>query len=174
MPRLTPPLPGWTIRPLVACVFALAWGPSAASAADGWQWTDWGMSEAEVVGRAPIELRPIHNMPQQTTIEDRLIGIYRAAGIDFTASFGFMMAQGLAQITLAPVKSANCALTKLALTAQYGAPLVSDVTPISSIRAGELITRWESKDDYAVSFSTALGGCSILYTPEGPSNDGGL
>lgn len=132
------------------------------------------MPEAEVVGQAPIELRPINVMPQQQNIEDRLIGIYRAAGIDFSASFGFLLQHGLAQITLSPVKSANCTLTRLALTEQYGEPLVADVTPIAPTRAGEVITRWKSQDGYAVSFSMALGGCSITYTPEGPSNDGSL
>lgn len=79
------------MRPFLAILIGLT---TTSPAIAGWQWTEWGMSEAEVRAAAPINLAqsPMPNVPGVNPLG--LAGSYRASNIEFTAKFAFDLTGG--------------------------------------------------------------------------------
>lgn len=145
-------------------------GSSAASA--GWQWTDWGMTEAQVRSASGGAAVPNANRGEDAgDIRASLAAPFRAAGISTTAYFGFLPDSTLTLVRLVPTQSSDCSSLLGLLKNAYGIP--------EEVSDGEYldITRWRDElNGNIVLFMTVVeDDCSVQYrAAAAPGSAGGL
>jgi hypothetical protein len=155
----------------VALIMALG-----GSARADWQYTRWGMAEAEVVAASngsavASDARQQGMNFDKPGIETKLTAPYTAGPFAFDARFSFSKDKGaLVRVQLWPVDKMQCTQLQTELGTKYGRPTHSKVEQI-----GRTIY-W--KDDQAgnvISFSSVLGiTCYVSYDPIVTPVSGGL
>jgi hypothetical protein len=146
------------------------------SAQADWQYTKWGMTEAEVVAASngsavASDAKQLGMNFDKPGIETKLTAPYTAGQFIFDARFSFSKDRGaLARVQLWPVDKMQCTRLQTELATKYGRPTHSRVDQIGRT------TYW--KDEQArnvTSFSSVLGAtCYVSYDPIATAASGGL
>lgn len=159
---------------LVAATFGVATallGMETQALAD-WQYTQWGMSPAEV--QAASNGTAVDNQDRTLDAVDLKAGLtafYRGDKRPFTAVFLFDATGKLSAVTLNPTDRISCDPIRQSLSEHYGAPASLD-----QHKFGET-ARWNDVegDNVVVFLDLGQGNCSIQYSSLPPTHqDGGL
>ncbi len=147
---------------------ALAWsdGPAAAD----WQYTQWGMSPAEVKAASNDEARDNADRTLDAEgVEARLTVPFQGETLPFTAVFLFDAQDKLRYVTLNPVGQIACPVVVQALAAHYGRP----EGKVDMIHATTM--RWDdvTNDNLVVYLDLGHGNCTIQYSKLPPTRPDG-
>lgn len=155
------------MRILIIATFGLFF--SGVAAAD-WQWTKWGMTEAEVIAAAPIPLNVGHDDGQNDKYKTHITFDYNAASFRYEGRFTFSRATGaLERVVLTPLNGCNG--TKMLLASRYGEPFSK-----SSFPGLMAETTWrDDENDNVVSFlEFNTGDCKLSYESPATADNNGL
>ena len=161
------------MRPSTSLAALFCLSVSALPAAADWQYTQWGMSPAQVVGASGGVAKP--NDDRSLDAEDlraELSAPYMAGSLPFTAVFRFDLAGALDDVTLIPVGPVSCPAVRTVLVTHHGPPEgKADV-------GGATTLRWHDLDanNLVVFLAPEDGHCSIQYSklPNTRPSGGGL
>ncbi len=159
---------------LVLAVFGAAmavFGMETPAFAD-WQYTQWGMSPADV--QAASNGTAVVNQDRTLDAAGLMAGLtafYRGDKRPFTAVFLFDSAGKLFAVTLNPTDRISCEPIRQSLDEHYGAP-----ASVDQHKFGQT-ARWNDVegDNVVVFLDLGQGNCSIQYSSLPPTHqDGGL
>jgi len=155
------------LRFLLACV-AVAPSLIGNSAYADWQYTRWGMSQQELLDKAPHESR-LRQSETEYGFDFSFIGSYIVNSGTFQSLLSFS-GDSLLAVRLLPEMNGlpACQNLKAALRATYGKPIKTGF----AIDGGNIIptpfVRWlDTEANNSVTFF-GVDGCSILYRPIAP------
>lgn len=132
-----------------------------------WQWTDWGMSEDEVVSSAPGRITRLHEGAQEEDTDVRLFSRHSAVGAEFTVEFTFRRDQGLAAVKMTATDPSICPVVLSGLSEKYGFP--------DGSRGGALRRTYWFRNDETISLFDLNGTlCEVSYIGHLPANTEGL
>ena len=152
------PVRGWmTASALAAAVLVGAAVPAAAN----WQYTQWGMTPAQVVAASNDVAQPNSDRKLDAgSLKAALTAPYQGAAIPFTAVFQFDGSNKLQVVTLNPVGGIACPVIVQALGANHGAPEgKADMVEAKTLR-------WDDaeNDNLIVYLDLGQGNCTIQYS----------
>ncbi len=135
-----------------------------------WQYTQWGMSQAEV--QAASNGTAVVNQDRTLDALDLKAGLtafYRGDKRPFTAVFLFDLAGQLATVTLNPTDRISCDPIRHSLDAHYGTPAAVDQQKYGAT------ARWNDVegDNVVVFLDLGHGNCSIQYSSLPPTRQDG-
>lgn len=147
----------WTVA---GCTLTLLAAQARPASAD-WQYTQWGMSPAQVTTAS--EGRAVENRDRSLDaggLKAELAAPYQGASLPFTAVFLFGLRDRLAAVTLSPRDIGVCGKLPALLQAHYGPPVAREGVDKA------LTARWNDYgNNNAVNFlDLGSGGCSIQYS----------
>ena len=159
---------------LAVATFGVAMAVSGVEtpASADWQYTQWGMSPADV--QAASDGTAVVNQDRSLDAADLKAGLtafYRGDKRPFTAVFLFDSAGKLATVTLNPTDRISCGPIRQSLDAHYGTP-----ASLNQQQFGQT-ARWNDVegDNVVVFLDLGQGNCSIQYSSLPPTHqDGGL
>lgn len=133
---------------------------SVPAAAD-WQYTQWGMTPAEVKAASADVARDNHDRKLDAAgVKAELIAPFQGVSLPFTAVFLFDAEDKLTYVTLNPVGQIACPVIIDALSANYGKPQgKADMVLATTIRWNDL-----GNDNLVVYFDLGGGNCTIQYS----------
>ena len=142
-----------------AAGFALLLG--AAPARADWDYTQWGMSPAEV--KAASDGAAQDNADRSLDadgLKAKLVAPYEGAALTFTAVFLFDGLSRLRYVSLDPVGQAACVATMQHLAMRYGTPEgVSDMVDARTMRWDDV-----TDDNLVVYLDLGQGHCSVQFS----------
>lgn len=108
-----------------ALIFAIGISTAGTVAHANWQYTKWGMTEAQVAAKVPGGTRPSKAFDGNGEAEQpRMEGGHIANGRQFTATFYFDARGGLSRVSLVPMELGECLRIIDDLLVAFGEPLV--------------------------------------------------
>ena len=145
----------------------------ATPAAADWQYSQWGMSPAQVAAASGGVAKPNDDRGLDAEgLRAELLAPYLAGSLPFTAVFRFDAEDALDDVALVPAGAANCSVIRAALVDHHGAP-EGQADPRSAATM-----RWHDLDanNLVVFLDLGDGHCSIQYSklPNTRPNGGGL
>ena len=143
---------------------------SALPAAADWQYTQWGMTPAQVMAASNGVAQPNPDRKLDAgDLKASLTAPYQGAAIPFTAVFLFDASGKLQVVTLNPVGGIACPVIVQALAANHGVPEGKD----DLVHATTL--RWDDtdNDNLVVYLDLGQGNCTIQYSKLPPTQPNG-
>ncbi len=161
------------MRPSVSLAALICLGCWATPAAADWQYSQWGMSPAEVEAASGGGAKPNDDRGLDAEgLRAELAAPYTAGSVPFTAVFRFDAEDALDDVALIPAGPVSCPVVRTTLIAHHGTP-EGQADPRSAPTL-----RWHDLDaDNLVVFADfGDGHCSIQYSklPNTRPNGGGL
>lgn len=134
-------------------IMMLFFASSASAAQAGWQWTEWGMSQEELVATMPMPFRQSDmQMP------------YEAEGMKFGVTFR-IRGEGLEAVTLYLDPGQSCPALQRKLLTIYGPDRLGNSTLWDDEKNGTLVAFERYTSDH----------CAVVYRPlHPPGASGGL
>lgn len=157
----------------VATAGGLAIGALAASvlpAAADWQYTQWGMTPAQVKAASGevAQANPDRRLDADG-LSAALTASYQGESIPFTAAFLFNRQDMLRYVTLSPVDRISCPLIVETLAAHYGPPEgKADMVHARTMRWDDAVN-----DNLVVYLDLGGGSCTIQYSKLPPTRPDG-
>ena len=143
---------------------------SVLPAAADWQYTQWGMSPAQVkAASGEVAQDNADRRLDADGLSAALTAFYQGESIPFTATFLFNAQDKLHYVTLSPVDRISCPLIVQTLAAHYGPPKGrADMVHARTMR-------WDDteNDNLVVYLDLGGGDCTIQYSKLPPTRPDG-
>ena len=161
------------MRPATSLAAAICLGLGATPAAADWQYSQWGMSPAQVEAASGGAAKPNDERDLDAEgLRAELAAPYMAGSLPFTAVFRFDAEDMLDDVALIPTGPVSCPVVRATLIDHHGTP-EGKADPQSAPTL-----RWHDLDANNLVVFLDLGGghCSIQYSklPNTRPNGGGL
>ena len=158
------------MRSAAFIVAGLLSATSVAPAAADWQYTQWGMSAAQVKAASEGVAQDNRDRTLDPAgMTATLIAPFQGEALSFTAVFLFDAADRLTTVTLNPVEGVACPAIVDALDATYGKPEGrADMGQATTMRWNDL-----DDDDRVVFLDLGQGNCTVQYSKLPPTRPSG-